>query len=75
MTQGISAIRIFCVHNSVSTNVSKINYIDEDWGQLDYYAANFPVKFPCVLIDINHGQYSNLAKDIKSNAFLVQSIE
>ncbi|MFC4262458.1 hypothetical protein ACFOWM_06200 [Ferruginibacter yonginensis] len=27
-------------------------HVDEDWGQLDYYTNQFPVKFPCCLIDI-----------------------
>lgn len=40
-----------------------IKYVDEDWGQLDYYAPHFPVKWPCVLIDISNAQFSNLGMD------------
>lgn len=40
-----------------------IPYIDEDWGQLDYYSPNFPVQWPCTLIDIISGQYDNIGRD------------
>lgn len=40
-----------------------IAYVDEDWGQLDYYSPNFPVKWPCTLIDVLNGQYENIGKD------------
>jgi hypothetical protein len=43
----------------LQTNVPKLLYIDEDWGQLDYYDKFPPVKFPCALIDIQNGQFSN----------------
>jgi hypothetical protein len=32
--------------------IPEVKYLDEDWGQLDYYSPNFPVKWPCVLVDI-----------------------
>ncbi len=38
-------------------------YVDEDWGQLDYYSPNFPVKWPCTLIDIGSAQYENISID------------
>jgi len=40
-----------------------IAYCDEDWGQLDYYSPNFPVKWPCTLIDVINGQYENIGRD------------
>lgn len=43
--------------------VPGINYIDENTGQLDNYSPNFPVKWPCVLLDINNAQFSNLGMD------------
>lgn len=43
--------------------ISNLNYVDEDWGQLDYYSANHPVKWPCCLIDINSVNYSNIGID------------
>ncbi|WP_163444440.1 hypothetical protein [Flavobacterium columnare] len=45
------------------TEVSELNYIDEDWGQLDYYSQNMPVQWPCCLIDINNLDYSNTGVD------------
>ncbi len=43
--------------------LTEIKYIDEDWGQLDYYSQNMPVQWPCVLIDIASATYSNLGID------------
>ena len=46
------------------SEVEGLKYIDENWGQLDYYSPNMPVQYPCVLIDIGQVQYSNLGKDL-----------
>lgn len=43
--------------------VTELKYIDEDWGQLDYYSPNFPVQWPCALIDITAAQYTDLGVD------------
>lgn len=45
--------------------VSDLKYIDENWGQLDYYSPNMPVMWPCCLIDINDGDFSNLGRDLE----------
>jgi len=39
------------------------NYVDEDWGQLDFYSPNFPVKWPCTLIDLASANFSNIGRD------------
>lgn len=44
-------------------SIESIQYVDEDWGQLDYFSPNFPVKFPCVLIDIQNADYSDIGRD------------
>ncbi|SZD72764.1 Uncharacterised protein [Candidatus Ornithobacterium hominis] len=44
--------------------IPEIKYVDEDWGQIDYYSPNMPVQWPCCLIDLNNGQFSNISKDI-----------
>ncbi|CAI9429248.1 DUF3168 domain-containing protein [Candidatus Ornithobacterium hominis] len=44
--------------------IPEIKYVDEDWGQIDYYTPNMPVQWPCCLIDLNAGQFSNISKDI-----------
>lgn len=50
------------IQNRLSAEVPDLKYIDEDWGQLDDYSPNFPVKWPCALIDISQVQYSNAGK-------------
>ena len=50
------------IQDKIAT-VSEINYVDENWGQLDYYSPNMPVKWPCCLIDLNDGFYSNIGQD------------
>jgi hypothetical protein len=50
------------VQNQLS-EVPGINYIDENTGQLDAYSPNYPVKWPCVLLDINNARFSNLGMD------------
>ena len=42
---------------------NKVKYVDEDWGQLDYFSPNFPVQWPCVLIDISNANYADIGKD------------
>lgn len=54
------------IQNRLS-EVEELKYIDEDWGQIDYYSPNMPVKLPCCLIDIQSGQYSNISKDFSKN--------
>lgn len=43
--------------------IPELKYVDEDWGQLDYYSPNFPVQWPCVLIDIAAANFDNLGQD------------
>lgn len=43
----------------LSPQKSGLLYIDEDWGQLDYYDKFPPVKFPCGLIEIQDAEYSD----------------
>lgn len=50
------------IQNRLS-EITELNYIDENWGQLDYYSPNMPVQWPCCLIDVQSGQFSNLSKD------------
>ena len=39
-----------------------LKYIDEDWGQIDYVVAQ-PVKWPCALISIYSGTFTELGID------------
>ncbi len=47
------------IQNQLKT-VNELKYIDEDWGQLDYYAPNFPVQWPCALTDVSNVNYSDI---------------
>jgi hypothetical protein len=40
-----------------------VKHVDEDWGQLDSFDKNPPVKWPCVLISFQTGTYSNIGMD------------
>lgn len=40
---------------------SKFKYVDENWGQLNFERP--PVLWPCVLIDCNNADYSDLGND------------
>jgi len=46
------------------SEIAELKYIDENWGQLDYYSPNMPVQFPCALIDVQQVQFSNLGRDM-----------
>lgn len=51
------------IFNSIQIKLqeeTKIKYISEDWGQLNYYDSACPVQWPCVLFDINQGNFSNV---------------
>ncbi|MBP7174056.1 MAG: hypothetical protein KBA33_08340 [Cloacibacterium sp.] len=44
--------------------IPELKYVDENWGQIDYYSPNMPVQWPCCLIDIQNGDFSNIGKDL-----------
>ncbi|MBP7174365.1 MAG: hypothetical protein KBA33_09925 [Cloacibacterium sp.] len=44
--------------------IPELKYVDENWGQIDYYSPNTPVQWPCCLIDIQSGNFSNIGKDL-----------
>jgi hypothetical protein len=43
--------------------IASIKFVDENTGQLDFYSPNFPVKWPCGLIDIINTKFSNIGID------------
>lgn len=45
------------------SEIKEIAYVDEDWGQLDYYDTRPPVQWPCALFTLNDGSFSNIGKD------------
>jgi hypothetical protein len=44
----------------LTTEIPALKYVDENWGQLDYFAPQHPVKYPCALADIDNAQWSNI---------------
>lgn len=50
------------IQNKLS-EIKELKYIDENWGQLDYYSPNMPVQWPCCLIDLQTAQFDNIGKD------------
>lgn len=50
-------------------HVPALKEVDEDWGQCDFYTDRPPVKFPCALIDIQDGQFSD-AGDLRQQGTL-----
>lgn len=50
------------IQERLKATVTELKYIDEDWGQLDDYSPNFPVKWPCTLIDCFAANYENIAR-------------
>lgn len=43
--------------------VAALKHIDEDWGQLDDYSPNFPVKWPVALIEVRSVSYTNIGRE------------
>lgn len=41
------------VMERLQEQVPDLQYISEDWGQLDFYQDTPPVKFPCALISVS----------------------
>lgn len=51
------------IQEQIATAVPAVKYIDENWGQLDLYGPEIPVKWPCVLIDLNQAQFTNIGRN------------
>lgn len=49
------------------SQIPEIKYVDENWGQLDYFAPAPPVQFPAVLITLSGGTFTNLGIDRHQN--------
>lgn len=58
------------VQNRLTAAVPALKYVDQDWGQMDFY-PNPPVKFPCALIDIQSAQYTNAGEFVQQGAATV----
>jgi hypothetical protein len=58
------------VQDRLAQDVPALKYVDQDWGQMDFY-PNPPVKYPCALIDIQSAQYSNTGNFIQQGTAVV----
>jgi len=49
------------IEGRLESEVPALKYIGQDWGQLSLYVNGDrpPVKFPCALVDIMSGQFTN----------------
>lgn len=47
--------------------VSELKYIDEDWGQLNIYGMEIPVKWPCALVRLTNASFSDIGTNIRAN--------
>lgn len=52
------------VRNRLS-QIQGILYIDEDWGQLDEFSQNPPVRWPCALVDIINAEPSDVGNKVQ----------
>lgn len=46
--------------------VPELKTKDENWGQLDLYSPEIPVQWPCALIALSGGQFTNIGRDLKA---------
>lgn len=53
------------IQERLNSKVAALKYIDEDWGQLDDYSPNFPVQWPCCLVDCSNANYENMGKNVQ----------
>jgi hypothetical protein len=53
------------IQDRILAEITELQYVDEDWGQLNMYQP--PVKWPCCLIDISTVNYTNLGIDRSKN--------
>lgn len=49
---------IEAIQDRLEAKVPELQYIDEDWGQMDEYERP-PVKYPCALIEVQDADYTD----------------
>lgn len=48
-----------------------IRYMDEDWGQLDYYNDNPPVRWPALLLDLQSASWINQSQKVQDAPLMI----
>jgi hypothetical protein len=56
----------------LTAEIPALKYADENWGQLDYFGPQHPVKYPCALADIDSAQWSDLGNLCQTGAAQVR---
>lgn len=49
----------------IAEQTDHLQYVDVDWGQMDNYGTEPPVKFPCALLDLRDLQHSSNADGVQ----------
>ena len=52
---------------AILSTIPGLNYVDENTGQLDSYSPNFPVKWPCSLIDVSNADFTDIGSNKTAN--------
>lgn len=53
------------VMERLKEQVPDLQYISEDWGQLDFYERTPPVKFPCALVSVSGINFESQTSDCR----------
>lgn len=48
----------------LKANIPELNWIDWDWGQLETLEEEYPIQFPCALIDIQNISWVNTSNNL-----------
>lgn len=59
------------IHIRIALMEPNLKYMDEDWGQLDYYQENPPVKFPCMLLELQQATWKNQSQKVQDGEILI----
>ncbi|ROH98396.1 hypothetical protein EGI16_21410 [Chryseobacterium sp. G0240] len=54
------------ITTKIEQEVTDLKQVDENWGQIQYFGPDCPVKWPCALVDFASGQFSNMGYDYKT---------
>lgn len=61
------------IKTRLASKVPVLKYIAKNWGQLNFFTREGapPVRFPCTLVNINSGQFSNIGAQIQEGLLQV----
>jgi len=59
------------IHIRIALKEPNLKYMDEDWGQLDYYQESPPVKFPCMLLELQQASWKNQSQKVQDGDILI----